>query len=349
MSKFKYLFIFLSVACLYSFHAQAKVCFLPNADGSANCAEESYDYEEITSCPDCVACKYPKAGAKPCSGCGNKYKPINCCDDSGTVCGNPKKCFTIKQPQREVAACTSAQAYKLPSMNFGSGSGESSRLESAVITEPVQKATFVQICPADSRCMCPDEYKECIFPLIGEGEACDAKYKSCKCPASYHKCDKSAVGSGGSCEDSEGTKYLTCECPASSGWTETNNCCGGSDTCTNSNGKKYYKCKIFSTPNCQCGYTYSGSCVSGCTDSDYSYKGARKTGYVYMDGITGLNVEVCANNYCCGKGYWDINANLPNGYVAANQACAGQGYVSSSCTGKFIGCPFNPSMKKCLD
>lgn len=197
----------------------------------------------------------------------------------------------------------------------------------------------------NGNCHCDPSFSEtCPYSqgLEGVGEPCDGKYQACKCRSEFKVCSSAATGKGSSCRDDRGTLWTQCECP--SNWTtRAESCCNGySDTCINdpapsSSERVAYKCNPEKNFNCTCGYTYETTsgrehCVNGCTDGDYEYQGNVPS---HATCSSTANSQ-CASGCTCNSGYFD------------NDSCSCAGYSSSSCSGNWVGCPCDPSKKKCL-
>jgi len=321
MSKIKICCLFMVGMLFLSTTANARVCFLAGAENDEMCLTETGEYNVDESCPDMVTCAVPDISATSCTGANgvSYYRPEDCCSDGAIyeVCANGQKCM------------------------------------GGAVCNGLSGGNIVEYCEV-GYCGCDESYKEtCSTPgLVGVGEACNGKYQACQCDTkTYHTCDSDAKGSGGSCRDDNGTSYKYCTCPTAGNgdWvSDPDTCCGGvSETCTNQpNGSRVYKCSTVSLPDCVCGYAEGkGSCKTGCTDSTYEYVGNIPAHVTCVDSTDGIKAP-CGNDCRCENGYWDYTAECTK---QNDNVCADLGYTDTSCSGKWIGCPFNPAAKKCID
>ncbi len=319
MSKIKICCLFLVGMLFLSTTANARVCFLAGAEDDKMCLTDTGGYTN-DSCPGMVTCAVPDISATSCTGTDgvSYYRPEDCCSDGAIyeTCNNGKKCI------------------------------------GGAVCNGLSGGNIVEYCEI-GYCGCDDSYSETCSEagLKGVGEACDGKYKECQCdPARFHICDSGATGGGASCTDGNGTSYETCSCPqpGEGDWvSDPDKCCSGvSKVCTNQSGNKVYKCSPVTLPNCICGYGEGkGTCKSGCTDSKYEYVGNIPEHVVCVDHTLGITAP-CGSNCRCDTGYWDYKAECTK---QNDNVCADLGYTDTSCSGKWIGCPYNPATKKCLD
>lgn len=339
MFKFRYLFVF-AAALFWNINAEAKVCFLVNADGSENCSEAGFEgYAGETSCVGmgCQYCTLPRSGKSPCLEGQNCYKPENCCSNpqsggGGVDCPEPKECQTIKGVH--VDGCPTGDTV---------------------------------ICPTDAVCRCPFIYisrtdynrlpaskrsglEACDSPKELSGESCDngdgvLRHEFCSCPSEYNECQDPLVGVGESCKDGNDLKYTSCACPSKYNLTAPADC----SYCTTCevNDQTFYSCTLNNPPTCKCSVRKdSNGCSVDCDDDvpeDYDYigKALSNVSFSYQtDALQGD--EICARQPCCAETYWDKTE-----YCDTN-TCTALGYTDTSCSGAFVGCPCDVTKKKCL-
>lgn len=209
--------------------------------------------------------------------------------------------------------------------------------------------------PSDCiKCLHP---KEGAHPCASASSACPTLYKSNEC------CEGDICPNGRYCSDplpcvSGGIEYCSGECLCDTsiyryeGGENYNreNCTG---SCTDSTGTYYEDCGEDPAPSglqCECGY--ADSTHETCLEYSYKYQNGTVPSYMQLlDSIThtsSLGSYVCSNDACCAVGYWDPSEYLPTSSTAAAY-CNQLQYTSTSCTGNFIACPFDASLKKCLN
>lgn len=336
MFKFRYLLFILATAFFWSANAEAKVCFLVNADGSENCSEAGFVGE--TSCigMGCQQCTFPKAdaGVTPCD-CSmpNYYKPEDCCSNprsggGGVDCPEPKQCQTIKGVP--VDGCPTGDTIICP-------------------TDAVCRCPFTYISRADYNRLPASKRRgltACDSPKVLGGEQCDdgdgiKKYEKCDCPEEYKACPSPAVGVGQSCDN----KYKSCTCPSDFKSTKPK-CFTSCQECTLDN-VTLYKCNTVDIPTCRCSVKYDNGCPVGCSDripDDYDYIGKILSNVSFkIQNNTLQNDGICATGPCCTPGNWDKTE-----WCDAN-TCTALGYTETSCGSRpFVGCPCDITKKKCL-
>lgn len=324
MLKIKTFFLYLAGILLLSAAAQARVCFLGGGSAEGNgalCLVAPKFESEI--CPGYTICEVPQSGARACVDGDDKfYLPEDCCTDSAYV-----RCDSASGKVCSGSVCTGVDG----------------------------EGTIYEACES-GRCSCDSSYSETCSAadgLIGVGVSCDGKYQSCQCDNNYYTCDANASCEGSSCNDTRGELCTSCVCPAADGsdWvSDPDVCCWGySTTCTNRpGGTTVYKCKTSQPKDCTCGYSYNTgktSCITGCTDSTYDYQGnipAHAVCNDYTGGIKGA----CGSDCSCESGYWDYPSTCSS---QTDSICSQLGYTDTACDGKWIGCPYDKTAKKCLD
>lgn len=322
MLKIRNFLIFLLGIFFISLTADARVCFLAGGgDEDASCLiSPFYDGEK---CTGYQLCDVPALGGDRCTDDGvTYYLPEDCCSGS-----NYERCEAAEGKVCSGATCsgTDADGNTFTTCEIG-------------------------------KCQCDSSYsEECSAAdgLVGVGSACDGKYQSCQCSNSFYACDTSASCSGSSCTDSRGQLCSACVCPIADGsdWvSDPDECCWGfSSSCTNRpSGDTVYKCRTGQTYDCVCGYNYTtskGHCISGCTDSKYKYVGNLPEHVVCSDFTSGITAACGGGTCTCESGYWDYTETCSK---QPDNICANLGYTDSTCSGDWIGCPFDASAKKCI-
>lgn len=334
MFKFRYLLFVFAAAFFCLSDAEAKVCFLVNADGSENCSEAGFVGE--TSCigMGCKYCTRPRTGTSPCIEGQNCYHKEDCCDPQngydGEDCPEPKKCYT-----------------KTGQIVDGCPTGDT------------------EVCPTNTVCRCPHkwissadyyrlpvsvakQYNRCDAPKVLGGQHCNdgdgiEKYESCDCPSEYSEtCSDSLKGVGESCDN----KYQKCVCDSKYNL-KTPADCSHCTSCA-ANGQTLYYCTLNNPPTCRCRVkTDSKGCQVDCEDKipeNYDYIGkvlsnvsfGYQTDTLQSDGI-------CGKYPCCTPGNWDKTE-----WCDAS-TCEDLGYTETSCGSRpFVGCPCDITKKKCL-
>ncbi|MBQ7303556.1 MAG: hypothetical protein IJW75_01380, partial [Alphaproteobacteria bacterium] len=328
MFKIKSLLFFILLLVFCS-TASARVCFLvgtndPNSKYTNCIGGPLENYVPIVNCPDHSQCEIPAKGVKPCRESGSKlYKAEDCCSNSMLY----EECSPAEGKVCQGTVCR--------------GSDENG--DDYVSCER-------------GKCVCGAEYTQTCSEegLVGVGIPCNGLYKECECDRTkFFKCDGIATELGAKCVDSTGEYYSGCVCPAPDGddWvTDPDDCCSVSSvSCVNQpSGEEIFKCNPKPMYSCMCGYTYSKSgCQSGCIDDNYSYKGSRVnvtcTGG-FSDSLLDAQ-DICGSGCTCAVGYWDYTETCNNSNA---DVCATLGYTETSCEDKYVACPFDASMKRCV-
>lgn len=365
MFRLKFL-LFVLVSLLFgSLNANARVCFLPNADGSENCADVGF--LTSPSCPSCGVCEYPKYGTKPCK-CGeeelNLYRPGDCC--IGRVCESNQICAV------SVGKNTNSSFYRNGTYYVKVENKSMCR------TQNNDDSTGVWVCPETASCVCGPDYKWTEETCknsganhVVKGNKCTDDsgeyWTDCGCPDDFYECNGSKLdgitgpsfGTGERCVELDGTvKYTRCECATGDGWstTEKETCCGTRKQCTgwethNTPAKvnlpTLYKCeeKHELDPVCLCAIDRKDGCTVGCLDDDYDYIGPELSNIVFNSKQTNLAGDgICAKGPCCATGYWDKTD------FCSETTCAALGYNATSCSAdqKVLSCPCDTSKKLCI-
>ena len=320
MLDLKKIFAVLAGVMFLSVSAEARVCFLAGSGDDSGCLTLIGSYEPTSMCKGYISCAIPEAGASACVEDGIAfYRPENCCSDTTIY----ERC---------------------------DGVGEVCRASGCIGSDKNGTYTACEI----GYCECDSTYTEdCSGQgLKGVGESCGGLYQACQCSADYFVCDADATPGGSSCKDTT-IKYASCSCPVPDGsnWTtDPDTCCSGfSKTCINQpSGKIVYKCNTSPSFDCVCGFSHAAgaktTCINGCTDSNYEYVGnipANVTCSDHTDGITGA----CGNDCRCNDGYWDFARTCAE---QPEDVCEELGYTKVSCSGKWLGCPYDVSKKICI-